>query len=141
MAHQEIDVHGTTRADPAAVWRLLGDSSTWPGWTPIESCHIEAPGGADGVGERRVFTTGRVRVTEEIVVREPERRLVYELRSGLAVRDYRAEITLAPAGGGTAIRWHTTFRPKVPGMGPIYRRALDRATRRFVEGLAERAAG
>lgn len=139
MAPQMIDVRGTTPADPAAVWRLLGDSSTWPQWTPIESFELERPGGEDGLGELRAFTTGRVRVHEEIVVREPERRLVYTLRSGLAVRDYRAEITLAPAGGETAIRWHTTFRPKVPGMGWVYRRALERATRRFVDGLAEHA--
>jgi hypothetical protein len=36
MALKEIDVRGTTTADPDAVWRLLGDSSTWPDWTPID---------------------------------------------------------------------------------------------------------
>ncbi len=143
MAPQDIDVRATTRAEPAAVWRLLGDSSTWPAWTPIERFELERPGGADGLGEIRAFTTGRVTVREEIVEKEPERRLTYALLSGLALRDYRAVIDVTPGPEGTAIRWHTTFRPKVPGAGWIYRRALDRITRQFVDGLvaaAERSA-
>jgi uncharacterized protein YndB with AHSA1/START domain len=143
VAPQDIDVRATTRAEPAAVWRLLGDSSTWPAWTPIERFELERPGGADGLGEIRAFTTGRVTVREEIVEKEPERRLTYALLSGLALRDYRAVIDVTPGPEGAAIRWHTTFRPKVPGAGWIYRRALDRITRQFVDGLvaaAERSA-
>ncbi len=141
MAPKEIDVRTTTPADPDAVWRLLGDSATWPSWTPIDAYAPERPAGSDGLGEIRRFTTGRVEVREEIVEREERRRLTYALLSGLALRDYRAEIDLVPAPDGTAIRWHTTFRPKVPGSGWIYRRALDRITRQFVDGLARAAAG
>ena len=63
------------------------------------------------------------------------RRLTYVLLSGLAVRDYRAEIHLSPSAAGTNIRWHTTFRSKMPGLGPLYRWALGKATRQFVDGL------
>jgi uncharacterized protein YndB with AHSA1/START domain len=140
MALKEIDVRGATTADPEAVWRLLGDSSTWPAWTPIDEYEPERPGGADGVGEIRRFRTGRVRIREEIVERADGRRLTYALLSGLALRDYRAEIDLTPAADGTEIRWHTTFRPKVPGSGWIYRRELDKITRKFVDGLAKAAA-
>jgi uncharacterized protein YndB with AHSA1/START domain len=139
MALQTIDVRATIPAEPAAVWRLLGDSATWPQWTPVERFELERPGDASGLGEIRAFTTGRVTVREEIVEREPERVLTYTLLSGLALRDYRARIELSPAPGGTALRWHTTFRPKVPGAGFLYRRALDRITRQFVDGLASRA--
>jgi len=140
MAVQEIDIRGTTAADPAAVWRLLGDSPTWPDWTPVESCEIVTPGGVDGIGEIRVFTTGRIRVREEIVERDPPRRLTYVLRAGLAVRDYRAEIDLTPRPeGGTDMRWHTTFSAKVAILGPLYRHGLRKATQRFVDGLAEAA--
>lgn len=141
MAHQEIDIRTTTSAAPAAVWALLDDSASWPSWTPIERFELVRPGGADGLGEVRRFTTGRVTVREEIVERRAERRLSYRLLGGLAVRDYRAEIDLRPrpAGGGTEIRWHTTFRPRVPGSGGLYRRALEKATRQFVDGLADHA--
>jgi uncharacterized protein YndB with AHSA1/START domain len=140
VARQQIDIRTTTAAEPAAIWRLLGDSSTWPSWTPIRSFDLERPGGADGLGEVRVFTTGRVRVREEIVERQPERRLAYTLLSGLAVRDYRAVIDLTPRPDGTEIHWHTTFSAKVPGMGWLYRGALAKATQRFVDGLAEQSA-
>ena len=137
---QEIDVSERTEASPAAVWRLLGDSRTWPEWTPIERAEIEREREGDGPGEIRTFKTGRVTVREEIVERAEPARLTYTLLGGLAVKDYRAEIDLTPDGDGTSIRWHTTFRAKTPGTGWIYRRALDKATRQFVAGLAEHAA-
>ena len=137
---QDIDVRSTTAATPDQIWRLLGDSSTWPSWTPIEQAQIVHPGGEDGVGEIRTFKTGRITVREEIVERQAPTRLSYTLLAGLAVRDYRADIDLAPQGDTTEIRWHTTFRAKVPGMGWVYRRALLKATQDFVDGLADNAA-
>lgn len=138
-----IHVVRTIEADPAAIWRLLGDSSTWPSWTPIESFALERPGDADGVGEIRVFRTGRLRVREEVVEIEPNRRLSYVLLSGLAVRGYRAQVDLAPSGvqgpAATDLRWHTTFSAKLPGSGWLYRRAIARATQEFVAGLATHA--
>ncbi len=128
---QEIDISETSPAGPEAVFRLLGDSRSWPRWTPIETAEIVEAGGADGTGEIRVFKTGRVTVREEIVERTPDKRLSYVLHSGLAVRDYPAEVELEAAGGGTRIRWHTTFAPKLPGTGGLYRRALEKVTRQF----------
>ncbi len=141
MGRHVIDCTGTTPASPEAVWALLGDSATWPAWTPVERHRELSPGRPpDGTGEVRLFTTGRVRVREEVVVREPGRRLAYVLLGGLAVRDYRAEIDLTPTPeGGTHIRWHTTFRPKLPGTGGLYRRGLTRITQAFVDGLAAHA--
>lgn len=140
MAHKTIDVERTTAADVQDVWRLLADSSTWPTWTRIEEHVAEQPGGPDGTGEIRVFKTGRHAVREEIVERRPLERLSYTVLGGLAVRDYRADIDLRPLpDGGTRIRWRTAFRARVPGFGWLYRSALDRATRQFVEGLAEHA--
>jgi len=134
---QEIDIRVTLEAGPDTVWRLLDDSSTWPDWTPIESYKQIEPPGLDGLGEVRSFRTGNLRVRERIVERIPGERFAYVLISGLAVRDYRAEVDLEPSGQGTIMRWHTTFRPKFPGTGWVYRRALGTATRNFVDGLAE----
>lgn len=118
MAIQTIDVGAKTPAGPATIWALLSDSSTWPSWAPIESFEIERRAKADGTGEVRTFTTGRVTVREQIVVCERERRLSYILLGGLAVRDYRADVDLSTGGGSTQIRWHTKFSAKVPGSGP-----------------------
>lgn len=139
MTIRTIDARAETSAEPATVWALLADSSTWPSWTPIESFEIERAAEPDGTGEIRTFTTGRVTVREQIVVCERERRLSYVLLAGLAVRDYRADIGLSAGGGSTQIDWHTAFSAKVPGSGWLYRRALEKATRAFVEGLVARA--
>lgn len=139
MSRQEIDIRKTTSASPAAVWKLLDDSSSWPSWAPIEAFSLERAGDASGTTEIRIFKTGRVKVREEIVERRPERRLSSALLSGLAVPDYRADIDLTPVQGGTEIRWRTTFRGKIPGSGPLYRRALQKATQQFIDGLAKHA--
>lgn len=137
MATQDIDIRGTTPADPAEVWRLLGDSRTWPDWTPIESAQVLENDGE--VGEIRTFKTGRVTVKEEVVERREPERLSYALRGGLAVKDYRADIDVSPTGTGSEIRWHSTFTAKVPGSGGLYRRALLKATQAFVDGLVDHA--
>lgn len=139
MASKDIEIRGTTEATVDQVWRLLGDSTSWPSWTPIEQAKIVDHGRDDGLGEVRTFKTGRVTVKEEIVERREPQRLSYKLLSGLAVRDYRADVDLTRRGDTTEIRWHTTFKPKVPGSGWLYRRALTKATQDFVDGLAERA--
>ncbi|WP_138759619.1 SRPBCC family protein [Modestobacter altitudinis] len=141
MRMREFEVNGTTAASPTAVWRLLGDSATWPDWTPIDTHRQERAGGADGSGEVRVFRNGRYTLREEVIESRPLRRLSYTLLSGLAVRDYRADVDLSErADGGTDVRWHTTFVPKVPGTGRFYVSALRRATEQFVAGLTDSAA-
>ena len=140
MGRKQIDYERTTPADVQAVWRLLGDSASWPSWTRIEEHTPVEPGGPDGRGEVRLFKTGRYEVRKEIVERRPLERLSYTVVAGLGVRDYRADIDLHPLpDGGTRIHWHTVFRAKVPGFGWLYQRALDKATRQFIEGLAEYA--
>lgn len=135
-----IDVTGQISATPTAVWQLLGDSSTWPTWTPLDSHRNVRPAGPGGVGEIREFRNGRYTIREEIVECRPRRRLSYTLLQGLALRDYRADIDLSPRpDGGTAIRWHTTFRPMIRGTGWLYRRALQQATQHFVDGLTQHA--
>jgi uncharacterized protein YndB with AHSA1/START domain len=138
MGLQQIDIHASTPATASHVFTLLGDSSTWPSWTPIDAFELEQEGTPDG-GEIRRFRNGRYRLREQIVERVPDRRLSYTVLSGLAVRDYLATIDLTPSTHGTQIHWHTTFRAKVPGFGGIYRKALLKATEDFVNGLVARS--
>ncbi len=133
---QEIDVSRHIDAPPAAVWRLLDNSSTWPEWTSIDAFELELePDAETGLGEIRRFRTGPITVREEIVERIPEARLSYRLLGGLPVRDYVAVIELAPAGQGTDVRWHTTFEGRIPATGWFFGAMLGKATRDFVAGL------
>jgi uncharacterized protein YndB with AHSA1/START domain len=142
VSQQTVDVRTRTTAEPAAVYAALRDGATWPRWTPLGSFALERPGRdePEGIGAVRVWRTGRRTLREEIVELVPDRRFSYTLLSGLAIRDYRADVDIEPDGdGGCTIHWHSSFRPTVPGTGWMYRRALDSSTRSFAEGLARYA--
>ena len=142
MARQRIEHHATTTADPAAVYALLRDGSTWPTWAePIDSFELEREGTGEleGVGAVRVLRGGRVVGRDEIVELVPDRRFAYKHTSNLPVRDYRGEVDLEPTPEGTAITWVSSFEPKYPGTGWLLRRGLDGFVAKLVNGLAEHA--
>jgi hypothetical protein len=142
VERQEIDVRAETTASPATVHALLRDGRTWPVWSPIDRFELESPGDGDpeGLGAIRLFHTGRKTSREEVVDIVPGRRFSYALLGGLPLVGYRADVDLTPVPSGTEIRWHSTFRPKVPGTGWIYRLALGKFIERTVRGLAQHAA-
>jgi uncharacterized protein YndB with AHSA1/START domain len=133
---QEIDVRVGSGAPAERIWELLADARSWPRWAPFDEATVED---GEGLGELRRFRTGRRVTRERLTGFDPPRRLEYELVSGIPIRDYRAEVTLTPDGDGTAIRWHSRFRPKIPGTGALARRGLERFIRRTAEGLAREA--
>lgn len=142
MGLQVIDQTASTRGGPGAVYELLADGATWPMWSPIGSFELLAPGDGspEGLGAVRLFTTGRHKSRERVVERQPGRTFAYVLEAGLALRDYKAVITLSPgADGGTTINWRSTFRAKVPGTGGLYRRQLGAFIEQCVQGLAAAA--
>ena len=100
-----------------------------------------APGSGrpEGLGAVRLFTTGRHKSRERVVTCRPGQVFAYELEAGLPLREYRAVVTLTSSPQGTAINWRSTFRPKVPGTGWLYRRQLGKFIGRTVEGLAAAA--
>jgi hypothetical protein len=108
----------------------------------MDSFSLERPGddGGESLNAIRVFHTGRSVSRERIVELVPGRRFSYALLSGLPLRDYRADIDLTPESGGTAVRWHSRFEPKVRGTGWLYRLALRRFIRRCADGLVAHAA-
>ena len=65
----------------------------------------------------------------------------YVLLSGLPVKDYRGDVTLEPVDGGTRITWRSTFQPKVPLTGWLWRRALHRFVGEIVAALVNHHAG
>jgi hypothetical protein len=136
MKKRTIDARAQSAKPPSAVWALLSDVETWERWSAFDESVLERPGAPEpnGVGAIRRFRRGRRRVTrEEVVAFEPEVHFAYQLVSGLPVRDYRADVTLAPMpDGGTEIRWRSSFVPRIPGTGW----ALQRALQYFVQQVA-----
>jgi hypothetical protein len=111
-------------------------------WSPIGSFELrdEGEGAPEGLNAVRVFRTGRTTSVERLVELRPRQRLSYALLDGLPLKDYRADVDLEPFDGGTNIRWHSTFDPKRPGTGWLYRLVLAKFIRRSVHGLAAHAA-
>ncbi|NDL56968.1 SRPBCC family protein [Phytoactinopolyspora sp. XMNu-373] len=140
---QHIDVSATTTASADTTYALLADGTSWPTWSPIESFELSRAGddGGETVGAVRVFRTGKVRSSEQIIDLVPGKRLSYVLVDGLAIRDYRADVELSEGQDGTTtINWSSSFRPKIPGLGGLYRRTLTTFIQRCATGLAEHAA-
>ena len=138
-----IHVDVLTTAPPDVVFALLRDTARWPEWSPMTSGELvrPAPGpDPEGVGARRRFTSARGRSLEEVVAYEPDRQLSYVLLEGLPLRDYRADVALEPVPDGTRITWRSTFRPKVPGTGWLFRLALGRFIGQVARGLGDGAA-
>jgi uncharacterized protein YndB with AHSA1/START domain len=133
---QEIDVRASSTAPPDRAFALLADARSWPRWAPFDESTVEE---GEGVGELRRFQTGRRTTRERVTALEPPHRFAYELVSGIPIRDYRAEVALTPANGGTEIRWRSSFRAKIPGTGGLVRRRLQRFIEQTAEGLAREA--
>jgi hypothetical protein len=136
---QTISVTAHSSAPPEAIYALLKDPATWPAWSPMEAAELDCPGADEpyGVGSVRALTHGRVRGLDRVVELVPGKRFSYQHVSGLPVRDYRADVDLAPVCGGTQIDWRSSFRPKYLGTGWFWRLALRRMLRQMASGLAQ----
>lgn len=137
----DINVSARSEADPDTVYRLVADGAQWPTCSGLGSFELERPGDdeREGIGAIRVFRTGTVTSRELVVDAVPGRRFSYTVLSGMPLRDYRADIDLAPDGDGTIIRWHSGFRARYPGTAWLFRWYLTRFIGVLVTGLAARA--
>jgi hypothetical protein len=136
---QEIEARAHSAAGREAVWRVVADAPGWSRWGAWQKAELEREGDPPpaGLGAVKALTRRPVVSREEVTVFEPPARFGYRLLSGLPLRGYEAEITLADApGGGTDITWRSQFEPKIPGTGGLFRRSLGR----FIQDAAERLA-
>jgi len=95
----------------------------------------------EGLGAIRVNRRGRTTGRDQILELVPNRRIKYATLSGLPIRDYIGEVDLEPApGGGTTIRWHSSFLAKPRGTGWIMQTGLRRFLAQTANGLAKYSA-
>ena len=122
---------------------MLDQVDRWHEWGPWSKTGFQREGDPPpgGLGAIRALKMPGTTLHEEIVDYEPVKRMAYELRSGLPVRDYRAEVVLRPASdGGTEISWSAEFGGgKVPGSGGAMRLMLGRAIPDIAERVAREA--
>ncbi len=140
MSQLQVEVEGTTRANPDAVWALVADANTYPKWGPWNDGGYRPPAeGPSHKGSVQWFRYGRRTVSvEETLEVEAPRRFVYTVAEGLPVKNYRAEVTLAPTpSGGTSIWWAATWDSTL--MGKLVRRKLQKVYVEVVDALVAAA--
>ena len=138
MSRYHVATTAVAAAPIDAVWARVADITTWSQWGQWDETKRIRDGAPspDGEGALREFWRGRKSHVEEVVAFEPPRRLAYEVRSGFPVRNYHAEMTLEPVGGGTRIRWVSDF----DGTNPVTGWVIEQALRRFFPDAARRLA-
>jgi uncharacterized protein YndB with AHSA1/START domain len=150
MGQLHVEAEQSARAAPEVVWALISDATRYPQWGPWSAGGYQRQGdtSAHGAGvvqwlrsSRRAYLRYPTSI-EKILEAEEGRRLAYTVIGGIPVRNYRAEVTLTPAGGGTHIRWAATW--DATPAGRIVRRTLRKVYPQIVADLvtaAEKQAG
>ncbi|MFD4250042.1 SRPBCC family protein [Amycolatopsis thermoflava] len=122
-------------ADPAAVWKIGGDTANIADWVPaIEKSHQ--------VGDLRyaTFAGGGGDATERIVEHDDAARsYVYEYVSGpLALRVYRSRFTVADHADGAEVVWEADFEAEAAEEEPALADAIRGIYRSALQSLSER---
>jgi hypothetical protein len=131
-----IEVNTTSGAPPEVVFEHLAVAEAWGVWArfPIKPVR-ERAGSSTPNGEGAIRRIWPAR--EQVVAYDPPGHYSYIALSGLPVKNYRSDVTLAPRpGGGTILGWQGRFEPKIPASGPLLRLLLVR----LLGGFAERVA-
>ena len=119
-----FEINRGTRAPAATLFDLETDGAKWSQWAKplIVQSSWEQPGipQPDGVGAVRKVGMWPMLMREKTVVYEQDRRHVYEqIGPRLPAKNYRAEVVLTPAAGGTDLRWTGSFTEGIRGSGPV----------------------
>lgn len=145
MDKLHVEAEHTAQAAPEVVWALVSDATTYPQWGPWRKAEYRSPGDASPHGQGAVYwleSSHRYGLrypytVERILDVEEGRRLSYTVLKGIPVRNYRAEITLAPTAGGTRIRWTADWDRTLAGR--LVHRSLSRLYPQLVADLAAAA--
>jgi uncharacterized protein YndB with AHSA1/START domain len=145
MDQLKVAAERTARATPAAVWALVSDATRYPEWGPWRAAAYRRPGDTSPRGPGAVYrlqSSSRYLLRhpvsiEKILAAEDGRFLAYTVIGGIPVRNYRAEVTLTPAGDGTRIRWAASWDSTARGR--LVWRGLRVTYPQIVEALAAAA--
>ena len=145
MGTLHVEAEQTTRAAPEFVWALVSDVMTYPRWGPWRDAGYQRPGDTSPRGQGAVYWLRSSRryglsypvSVERVLDAEQGRHLVYTVIGGIPVRNYRADITLEPAAGGTRIRWAASWDRTMSGR--LVHRSLRKLYPQIVASLAAEA--
>ena len=145
MGTLHVEAEQTTRAAPEFVWALVSDVMTYPRWGPWREAGYQRPGDTSPRGTGAVYWLRSSRryglsypvTVEKVLDAERGRHLAYAVIGGIPVRNYRADITLEPAAGGTRIHWAASWDRTLAGR--LVHRSLRKLYPQIVARLAAEA--
>jgi uncharacterized protein YndB with AHSA1/START domain len=138
---QHVEVRRRIPGTPQDVFAAYTDHVSWSEWAGLGPVRLAREGepAPNGVGCVRVVGPRIAEAHEEVLSFEPPKRMTYRIVKGFPlIRDHLGEVEFAPEGGGTLVVWRCRFASRVPGVGGLLRRALERAFARALDGLARR---
>ncbi len=123
------------KASSEEVWQLVGSFQALVDWHPaVENSSLEI---IDGIEHRRLALAGGGEILERSLGFDAAS-YGYSIVTGpLPVSDYRAILSVTPAGEGTVVTWCSTFTPA----GPDAEAAISGVYEAGLAALAERFEG
>ncbi|MFN2425961.1 MAG: SRPBCC family protein [Candidatus Binatia bacterium] len=138
---QHVEVKRRFRAPVEEVWARYTDHADWKNWAGFTSSWLEKEGRPDknGIGCVRGFGSNGVNVYEEVVEWEPTRRFAYKItRGGLPMKNHYGEEMFEPDGDGTLLTWRCRFDSRIPGLGWVMQKFIERIFRGGLDGLSRK---
>ncbi len=139
MSQHQITLERHFRAPPAAVFAAMADHETfgqiWPGRTQRIREGEDAP---NGVGSVRRISVGPISLEETTITHEPDSLIEYTITRGSPLRNHHGRIALSPQGEGTQMHYVIRFECRIPLLGGLIARQLERDFHRGVEPWAAR---
>jgi len=134
----------TVPASVSHVWDVLSDHEGMSDWGPGISVSLRSEGSPDrnGLGAVRVIDARgpAPSIVEEVTAFEPGHRLGYQALAGVPLKNYRGEVVLHEAAGGTEIAYTVFADQRVPLVEQAVVKAISwallRALVRRVEATA-----
>jgi hypothetical protein len=143
----EFVVTRRVHASPEVVFDTASDLDRYPEFMPVRRAELERAGGSEPMGPgavRALYFLGPP-LRERVITFERPRSIVYEVVSGLPVRDHVGTITIERDGAGSVIRWRVVTTPTIPLGGPILvagvKLLVGRVARAIQKEAEARAAG
>jgi uncharacterized protein YndB with AHSA1/START domain len=137
---EQVEVRRRIAGTPEQVFAAYTDHASWAEWAGLGPARIAREGvpAPNGVGCVRVLGPRLVAAKEEILSFEPPKRMTYRIVGGLPLlRDHFGEVDFSPDAGGTLVVWRCRFASRIPGLGGLLRRMIERTFSGALEGLAK----
>ncbi len=130
MPSQEVRLRKRIDAPIEAVFAFFADHQRFASLFGARGSRIlEGDGNPNGLHSVRRVGPGLLAFEETIVAFEPQRRIAYQITRGSPLKNHIGIINFSSEGNCTVIDYVIRFDGRLPGIGPLVAKALERAWR------------